>query len=295
MTNFQNLTLEQQSYIYGIFLTDGSISKIKNKEDSYNTSLELNIKDADIINKIQQLLPEVSITTRTRNTNFKDNYESIILRYYSNDFPKQLFEMGFPKSDKTENAIPPNNKYDERAFWRGVIDGDGSLGIRKISNNRGLEPFVSLTTKSEKLKESYCTFLYKITGKKYNPKPNKRDNIYNILISKSSAKKVLDYIYQNASIYLERKYNKYIEINDFIKQTNMPIIKNYILKQIDKNTNELIAIYNTCAEAEKETGFSHIADASNKNSKYKTYKGYIWQRIYEGDEEYDIKLVGYRR
>ena len=39
--------------------------------------------------------------------------------------------MGFPIENKTINARPPICKYDINAFWRGVIDGDGSLGIRQ--------------------------------------------------------------------------------------------------------------------------------------------------------------------
>lgn len=290
-----NLTLEQISYIYGLLLTDGSIHQKKDLNNSYQTSLEVQYKDKDIIDKLNNLFPNSSSYERIRDTNFKKDCHSISFKYYQKDLPLLLFNMGFPIKDKTNIAQPPIVDYDESAFWRGVIDGDGSLGIRKQSRNRGKEIYLSLTTKSDILKDAFCNYMTKITAKKYNPKRNQRDNIYNITCSQGSAKRVLDDIYKNANIYLNRKYNKYLEINQFIINNNIYFEPLYILCQYDKNTNELIAIYNTCKEAEKELGFTHIADASNKNYKYKTLHGYIWKRIYEGEDEYDRKLVGYRR
>lgn len=287
------MTLEEISYIYGLFITDGSISQ--RHENSYITRLELEYNDIDIIKKLCNIIPNSSYSDRIRDTNFKENYHSVILINYSQDFPLKLFEMGFPCTDKTNIACPPKITYNEPAFWRGVIDGDGSLGIRKQSRNRGMEPYLSLTTKSEFLKEAYCKYLYQITSKEYNPHRNQRDNIYNITCAGASAKRVLDNIYNNANIYLDRKYNKYQEINQFIINNNIIYEPLYILKQFDKETNELCAVYGTCGEAQKITGFTHIADASVKNSRYKTLKGFIWKRIYEGEEGYDRALVGYRR
>ena len=286
----QLLTLEQKSYIYGLLLTDGSIYRVKNK-NSYETKLELGIVDSDIIEKLIKLIPYSTKRDRERDTNFKNNYQTIIFSNYRKELPELLFSMGFPQENKTEMAYPPKVDYDVGAFWRGVIDGDGSLGIRKQANSNKKEPYLSLTTKSEELKEAYCSFLTNITAKSYNPKRNKRDNIYNITCALSSAKRILDKIYQNATIYLDRKYQKYLEINDFVQETQMLMPPLYILLQFNKETKELIRVYNTCGEAEKITGFKHLADASCKNSRYKTYQGYIWKRIYEGEDGYDRDLV----
>ena len=116
--------------------------------------------------------------------------------------------MGFPKKDKTIVAAPPQTKYSEKDFWRGVIDGDGSLGL----TGAGL-PFISLVTKSENLKNEYLKFLEKYLGLKKNINRNKRDAVFNIMSNSGNAIKIVDLLYSNnPPIYLDRKYNKYTEM-----------------------------------------------------------------------------------
>ena len=217
---YKNLTNEQLSYLYGLFITDGFLT-IKKRDSGkiyYELGIELNEKDSDILNKILKLLPEGHIYNRTRNTNFKENYTCNRFYYLKQDFPIWLIEKGFPLENKTENAAPPNWDYDENAFWRGVIDGDGSLGIRKCKTKIGTEPYISLTTKSEKLKLAYHDYILKITGLNEKNKRNKRDNVYNIVLAKTRCWKICDELYKNDNIHLNRKYNKYLEILEWRKQ-----------------------------------------------------------------------------
>lgn len=199
---------KNQSYFYGLFLTGGYLQK--HSEKITGIGLEVNIIDAQLIEQLHTYIPFSSIYYRTRNTNFKVHYESCVFNYSRKDLPEQLISFGFPENNKTINAKPPIVSYDEVAFWRGVIDGDGSIGIRK----NGLV-FISLCTKSEQLRNAYCIFLEKITGRKYNPQKNQRDNIYNIGCNGNSAKKVIKVFIDNIddnSLFLERKYKKMLEI-----------------------------------------------------------------------------------
>lgn len=202
------MTEKQFSYLYGLILSDGYLSKQKEKIVGF--SIEVSIKDIDIIEKLSILLPLGSIDYRNRNTNFKQNYQSVVFRYNRSDIPRQFVEMGFPIENKTENAAIPNCSFAEIAFWRGVIDGDGSLGLRKSGIS-----FISLATSSEFLKNNFCLFMHNITGKNYNPNRNVRDNFYNVGCNGSSAKKVIDVLYSDIDeedIFLERKYQKMKEV-----------------------------------------------------------------------------------
>lgn len=199
---------KNQSYFYGLFLTDGYLLKHNGKITGIG--IEVGIVDIPLIKQLQDYIPFSSIYYRKRKTNFKEEYESCIFQYYRKDLPEQLLSFGFPEFDKTINAKPPNTFYDEVAFWRGVIDGDGSIGVWK----NGLS-FISLCTKSEQLKQDFCIFLEKITGRKYNPKRNQRDNVYNIGCNGGSAKKVIKNLMENIddnSLFLPRKYQKMLEI-----------------------------------------------------------------------------------
>lgn len=208
------MTNRNLSYIYGLFITDGWIGK--RNETPISINLEVSIKDKDIVEKLHKIIPYSSVIYRKRNTNFKENAESVIFGYYRQDLCLQLIEMGFPFKDKTNLARPPIIPYDENCFWRGVIDGDGSLGIKNSSKT----PFLSLATKSEDLKNSFCNFLHDINNRNYNPSRNKRDNIYNIGCNGASAKKVIEklfYSIEEGDIYLDRKYQKMKEVVEYKK------------------------------------------------------------------------------
>ena len=210
MEQFNNLTLEEKSYIYGFLLTDGNVY-FKNT-DIYDgqISLEISKRDEDIIDKICGLLVSGRKSERTRKTNFKEDCCSVRFRSCNRQLLKDLIDFGFPVSNKTLNAHPPLVEYDKNAFWRGVIDGDGAIGVAKNEKTNG-QPFLTLATKSELLKNEFCKYLSEITNKKYNPNLSKRDNIYNISCGNHSCCSVLRMLYKNATIYLDRKYKKYLD------------------------------------------------------------------------------------
>ena len=216
-----NITLEEKSYIYGLLLSDGTMHIANPETYTGQVQLEVSKKDKDIVDKLCRIIPYSTKRERIRSTNFKDIHSSIVFVVSRQYFIKDLIDFGFPIKNKTTSAVPPIVEYDEGAFWRGVIDGDGSLGIRH--NSRGkLEAYLSLTTKSEPLKEAFCKYLKSITGRKYNPKRNKRDNIYNIGCGGRAACKVLKEIYKNCTIYLNRKYENFLECLTWEKENNIP-------------------------------------------------------------------------
>lgn len=163
-----------ESYIYGLLITDGSLNL--STRNRGKVTLEVNNKDSDIVEKLYKVIPNSSIRERTRTTNFSKNF--VTTKIFSNcrlEFRTWLIDNGFPTKDKTINANIPNSSYEKYDFWRGVIDGDGSLGI----TSKGRK-FISLTTKSEILKEEYLKFLQEELGVIKSINKNKRDNIYNI-------------------------------------------------------------------------------------------------------------------
>lgn len=51
------------------------------------------------------------------------------------------------------------------------------------------------------------------------------------------------------------------------------------VKQIDPNTKEVIAVYESLKEASKTTGINYSSLAYCARGKYKTSGGYIWERV----------------
>lgn len=216
-----NMTLEEKSYIYGLLLADGNMHLKNSSTFTGQIQLEINEEDEDIVDKLCRLIPYATKNKRVRDTNFKKDYHSVKFRISRQEFIKEMVDFGFAVDNKSYNARPPIQEYDTHAFWRGFMDGDGSLGVRKVSNRLN-GAFLSLTTKSELLKNEFCNYLHSITGKTYNPKRNKRDGIYNIGCGGHSACKVLKEIYKNSTIHLDRKYQKYLECMSWELENSKP-------------------------------------------------------------------------
>ena len=193
---------ENESYIFGLLITDGNLYLTTRNRG--RVVLEVSIKDKDIVHKLYETIPHSSIHQRKRNTNFKNDYATISFWNHQWGFRQKLIDAGFPTQNKTMMASPPLINYNKYHFWRGVIDGDGSLGV--TSQNI---PFVSLTTKSEALKDAYITFIQEEIGVNINAHRNQRDNIYNIMLTRSNALKLTNLLYRvHNGLSIQRKQDK---------------------------------------------------------------------------------------
>lgn len=202
---------ENESYIYGLLIADGSLSLAERNRGK--VTLEISTKDRDIVEKLYQEIPNSSISNRTRTTNFAENAKFVRFNNSRKEFRDRLIECGFPTKDKTNNANTPTENYEKFHYWRGVIDGDGSLGFTAD----GI-PFVSLVTKSETLKQKYCSFLKEEYGIEKRLNRNKRDNVYNIVIKNEDAVQLAKDLYlENQGVYINRKYKKAQDIQKWVR------------------------------------------------------------------------------
>ena len=199
-------------YIYGLMLADGNL--LLYSQNRGKLTIEVAIRDKDIIYKLNEILPGGSISKRLRSTNFKSNYESICYKNYLLEVRNALLQRGFPVGQKSKVARPPIDSYSDKDFWRGFIDGDGSIGF--INNDI---PYLSLGTISENIYLEFTSFLKNKFGIVKHLKRNKRDNCYNIIIKNEEAIEVAAYLYSDAEIYLDRKYNEYLKIKSWVRTT----------------------------------------------------------------------------
>lgn len=205
------LSKELFSYLYGIFITDGNLwLSTRNRG---KITLEVNINDESLLLKMAELIPNSYVNYRVRDTNFKKQYKSVIFSNCNLWFRKIFIDSGFPIRDKTVLANTPQCEYSERDFWRGVIDGDGSIGF----TNEGT-PFVSLITTSDTLKQAFINLLYNKLGITKRVHRNKRDNAYNIIIKNEQAVKFSRWLYtDNDCLHLNRKYQDSVKISSWVR------------------------------------------------------------------------------
>lgn len=99
-------------------------------------------------------------------------------------------------------------------FIRGVVDGDGTIGHTKKYGLDSSKLYPRLRILGN---ESFLRELNEATKKFCNHKTkaiNKKgeENIYCVSYNYSTAKKILEWLYNDCKICLKRKFDRYIEV-----------------------------------------------------------------------------------
>lgn len=195
-----NLEIPEHSYFFGFAQTDGSFTK--STRNRGKLQIEVGKGDLHILKSFQKLFPYVysSIKKRRRNTNFKNNYESYVLAIFNQEFRREINILGLPYGKKSNIISFPEVQFCERDYLRGLLDGDGSVGITK----KGY-PFISFTVKSEALKNYFFNILERVIQERKRVVRNKRDDIYNIMLNREKAQQFMKYLYYSDCLALKRK------------------------------------------------------------------------------------------
>jgi len=225
------LTLENPfyAYLFGFAQADGHL--YEHSRNRGKLRIEIGEKDAEILERFQKLLPfNSSIRRRVRTTNFGANYESVIWTVCDKRFRDCLKDWGFPVGKKSEIITTPRASYSPPDYFRGLIDGDGSLGLTASGF-----PFVSLVTSSPQIVGEYLNFIERVTGKSKTSLPNSRDKVYNIAIYKEDAQALVKRIYYKGCLALPRKKLKAETVLNWRRPSTMKKVPNRKLWTIEED------------------------------------------------------------
>lgn len=217
-TFFDKIDSEEKAYMLGFIYADGNnLFKIN------RISVQLAKKDEDILIKFSKLLYNENIVKYTSKKNSKGNiFDYAYLNLFSRHMSEKLASLGVV--ERKSYAITFPNWLDKslyRHFIRGLIDGDG--WIRLPNSNRDSPSVGLICTRSinDFLKNYY---LLEFNIKSYLSKAYKQDmNIMCEILVKNykQCKILLDWLYKDSNIYLDRKYNLYL--NFLNKYNNLNI------------------------------------------------------------------------
>ena len=205
---------EKAFYLAGFIAADGCIriSKTNKKINYINHRLviKLSIKDElhlelirNLFDSDHQFCYETAFLSKT-NSNWKDS-KTVKISITSKSIVKDLEKFNiFPK--KSLNYKFPEwliNHPLKHHFMRGYFDGDGTIHYRSNSSNidwglRGTIEFL----------EIYKTILNQECGLKTKSTPSMQNGAGNFRIhSNVMALKIRDFLYKDASIFMNRKHN----------------------------------------------------------------------------------------
>lgn len=187
------------SYMFGFMQADGHL--YQTTQNRGKMIVELAKSDSHLLLRFKDLITCNSyLGERTRDTNFKSGYTSTSLSVHDLGFRTAINKAGIPYGPKSKVIAPPKESYSQSDYWRGIIDADGSLGI----TSQGF-PFCSLITTSDALAVAFFDLIEAHCGYRPNVNPNKRDRAYNIVVIKEAAQKLVNFLYKDACIGLDRK------------------------------------------------------------------------------------------
>ena len=221
---FDVINTQEKAYFLGFLYADGCNSK-----DGKHFGIDVETSDRDILEKFSRLiwkenpLSHIRDTIRTRSirgAKEKDYYSSL-LNVHSKHMCTKLTELGCVQAKSLILKFPKWLKDPElqRHFIRGHYDGDGGVHISDIRKS-------AVTTKITSTKEfcgSVRDIIFEQTGIKFGePSLVSKEKHNTYIIGMSGARQIesfLNWLYKDATIYLDRKYNLYLGLIEKNKET----------------------------------------------------------------------------
>lgn len=222
---FKKIDTEEKAYFLGFMYADGC-------NNGYGFHIGLQERDSYILEKFKMAISYNGklhfCNLKKKNKNHQNQYR---LTVYSPKMSSDLKNLGcFPRKSlklryPTIEQVP---EYLHNHFIRGYLDGDGCIGLTLSKNRKGqirrqfVVTFISTSMFLSKMKKIIVnnTLYSNIQLNKCNYKNNNITSYLRIK-GRTGCLKVLDWLYSNATIYIERKYLKYQEIKATINNSKI--------------------------------------------------------------------------
>lgn len=203
---FNEINSQEKAYFLGILFADGY-----NNYDRNNVRLALQENDIQILKDLKTLI--YPNKDKPFGVSKKENCNNLLYLDITNKHISNTLKQLGMVQNKTFLVTFPNIPQElHNHFIRGYMDGDGCINYFLLKQKHFKCQLRMLGT---------LEFLQKVQSI-INENSNttgsirKRGNIYELAYSsRNQVLKACEYIYINSTIYLERKFNKYLEIKNY--------------------------------------------------------------------------------
>lgn len=244
---FDNIDNENKAYWLGFLYADGYLS-------SGSPVIGITLKQEDL-NHLKKFLNDLNCSSLDciRYQEVSESYRFNLSDEYMYNVLKKLGFNSNKSYDNNTEVIDNIPVCYLKDFIRGLWDGDGY--ITKSKEKRNLAGIVS---NNEKMILKIVDFFNKKVNKKDFCRLTKSDGYPRIRLSYNKAKEAMDILYKNSSIYLDRKFNNYLSLNEpFLKSKQYKGIKKlnsgrYYIRIRHNNKYETVGTFDTVKEAIEE-------------------------------------------
>lgn len=195
---FDCIDTEEKAYWLGFLFADGAITQ---ERKSYSIELSLKLDDADHVRKFAKAVGKEYVNTkstyRCRCIVGSKHMFNTLCSYGCT--PRKSLTLQFPdKSIFADESLI-------RHFIRGYVDGDGCLSY---GNKQHTKASISILGT-----ENFLTGIQEIYGSSKNLHNNARNqDITKVLdYNNRQAYEFAKWLYEDATVYLDRKYEKYLD------------------------------------------------------------------------------------
>lgn len=209
---FNQIDTEEKAYWLGFLIADGYITK---RDNSYKIGIALSSCDIGHLEKLNKSLDSdypIRTYEATKNSYSNNSYSRLI--YSSKTMFNDLLKYNFVEH-KTNILNPPDlsllNDFTSD-FIRGYFDGNGSIAH---TNTEKSNSYAFKLVSTKEFLDFVNAYIKEKLGFSANKYYKRRD--YQKVMSLEfggnlKTQKILDLLYKDASIYLDRKYNRYIDL-----------------------------------------------------------------------------------
>lgn len=269
---FENINTEEKAYFLGLLYADGSLSS-----GGFGIKITLKDHDIDILEKLSNIIYGFRKLKESQTILLdKDNNEYIskyfTLSFYSKKMHQDLCKLGCTPRKSFTITFPDKiiNPEFIRHFIRGYFDGDGCISV--VDENK---PRVDFTSNGD-----FIIGLKQFIEKTLNIDCNKIGQRHPDTATRNMQLSgfyktpiILDYIYKDANIFMNRKRNKYYEMLEQLNNKKINLNNKY--SNFSKYGTTYVPIFNnkilleenlkTMSEEEKKEIASYLLDFYRDN------------------------------
>ena len=212
---FEKIDTEEKAYWLGFIAADGCVSK-SSEYNSYRLTINLSYVDKNHLEKFKKCIGanDIAIEECINIKGFSNPNGTITVRLVLNSYklcmdlakyyikPKKSYDIEIPNID--DNLMPH--------YLRGLFDGDGCYYLKKDLNGNCKRITFEMVGICKKFFLQIQNYLL---SKEIKTSIYYRNNNSSIRLMASSRKevvKIIDYLYSDSTIYLDRKLDKINEI-----------------------------------------------------------------------------------
>ena len=226
---FEVIDNEEKAYWLGFLYADGCVYKCS--KGRYRFELGLKESDLDHIQKFKDFIQS------KHEIKYRKNTKSYRIMFGDDKFCSDLIKLGCTERKSLTLKFPDFNQVPDKYlkhFIRGYVEGDGSFNVYARNNKKNCI-FSLIGTKDFLSELSKRTNIPIIS---YHKDKRHAENTFFISYSGNFCYQILQFLYENSNVYLNRKYETYSKIKNMVENKEILNWKN----KNSKNSHNLIKL-----------------------------------------------------